>query len=93
MKISYDPAKRAATLTERGLDFEDAPIVFAGPIYTKTDSRFDYNETRYQTVGTLGDRMVLIVWTPREKNTRHIISMRKCNDREQKAYQERLGKS
>ena len=61
MQISYDPAKRAATLTERGLDFEDAPIVFAGQNYTKIDDRFDYGETRYQTVGILGDRMVLIV--------------------------------
>jgi uncharacterized DUF497 family protein len=32
MEISYDPAKRAATLEERGLDFVDAPEVFSGPI-------------------------------------------------------------
>jgi hypothetical protein len=30
MGITYDPDKRARTLQERGLDFEDAPIVFAG---------------------------------------------------------------
>lgn len=30
MRISYDPAKRQRTLDERGLDFEDAPTVFAG---------------------------------------------------------------
>ena len=32
MKITYDPAKRAKTLEERGLDFEDAAVVFAGPM-------------------------------------------------------------
>jgi uncharacterized protein len=33
--------------------------------------------------------MVMIVWTPRD-NTRHVISMRKCNDREKEIYQERF---
>jgi uncharacterized DUF497 family protein len=30
VEISYDAAKRDKTLAERGLDFEDAPPVFAG---------------------------------------------------------------
>jgi uncharacterized protein len=34
MKITFDPAKRAKTLKERGLDFECAPEVFSGPTVT-----------------------------------------------------------
>ncbi len=30
MRILYDPGKREKTLAERGLDFEDAAIVFQG---------------------------------------------------------------
>jgi uncharacterized protein len=30
MDISFDPAKRDKTLAERGLDFADAGLVFAG---------------------------------------------------------------
>jgi hypothetical protein len=30
MQILYDPGKRDKTLVERGLDFEDAAIVFQG---------------------------------------------------------------
>ena len=30
MRITFDPAKRDATLAERGLDFADAAIVFSG---------------------------------------------------------------
>jgi uncharacterized protein len=30
MKITFDPAKRAITLSDRGLDFADAAEVFAG---------------------------------------------------------------
>jgi uncharacterized DUF497 family protein len=90
VKITFDPAKRQAVLSERGLDFADASIVFAGPTMTVQDVRHDYGETRLQTVGFLGGRMVMVVWTPRDE-ARHIISMRKCNDREKAIYQKRFG--
>ena len=41
MGISYDPAKRATTLEERGLDFVDVPEVFSGPAFELVDYRFD----------------------------------------------------
>jgi uncharacterized protein len=89
VKITFDPAKRQAALGERGLDFTDASIVFAGPTITVEDTRRDYCETRFQTVGFLVDRMVMVVWTPRDE-TRHVISMRKCNEREKAIYQKRF---
>jgi len=90
VKITFDPAKRQTTLRERGLDFTDASIVFAGLTITVEDARWDYGEARFQTVGFLAERMVMVVWTPRNK-ARHIISMRKCNDREKKIYQKQFG--
>jgi hypothetical protein len=41
------------------------------------------------TYGWLGDRLVAVVWTPRD-DIRHVISMRKANDREQRRYGPRL---
>ncbi|MDB5504256.1 MAG: hypothetical protein JWR89_4158 [Tardiphaga sp.] len=90
MRITFDPAKRQAALDDRGLNFADAAIVFAGPTITIEDSRRDYGESRYQTVGFLADRMVMVVWTPRGE-ARHVMSMRKCNAREKKIYQKRFG--
>jgi len=90
VKITFDPAKRQAALRERGLNFADALIVFAGPTITVQDTRRDYGETRFQTVGFLSDRMVMVVWTPRNED-RHVISMRKCDDREKAIYQKRFG--
>lgn len=90
MEISYDPDKRTRTLAERGLDFEDAVAVFVGAAIDIIDDRRDYSEERWQTYGRLGDRLVMIVWTRRER-VRHIISMRKCNDREQKKFGRQLG--
>lgn len=92
MRITFDPAKRAATLAERGLDFFDAETVFAGPAYTVEDARFNYGEQRWITYGLLRERLVAVVWTWRG-NDRHVISMRKCNDREKRKVAHRLGES
>lgn len=91
MQITYDPAKRQKTLTERGLDFEEAPLVFSGEHFTREDDRKEYGEVRFLTVGRLRGRLVVLVWTPRGGDTRHIISMRKANEREQSYYTQYLG--
>lgn len=90
MDISFDPTKRASTLLERGLDFIDAPEVFAGHTYEWIDERFDYGEVRNVVVGRLRGRMVIVIWTP-VGSGRRIISMRKANEREQARYGKYLG--
>ena len=90
--LDYDPGKRDATLRERGLDFADASQVFSGACLTIRDDRVDYGEARFQTLGRLGDRVVMIVWTPRGE-VRRIISMRKCNAVEQDRYEHALDRS
>jgi uncharacterized DUF497 family protein len=90
VEISYDAAKRDKTLAERGLDFEDAPAVFAGKTVDYVDDRFDYAEIRWITVGLLHGRMVVVVWTARGL-VRHVISMRKANEREQEKHGRQLG--
>ena len=92
MKITFDPAKRASTLKDRGLDFADAAEVFAGKALNIPDDRRDYGETRIVTVGSLRGRMVIVVWTPRGEG-RHVISMRKANDREKTRFGQRLEES
>ena len=73
--VSFDPAKRDATLLNRGLDFADAGRLFAGRHISVTDNRRDYGEDRIITIGHLNGRCVVIVWTMRA-GTRRIISMR-----------------
>jgi uncharacterized DUF497 family protein len=87
--VSFDRAKRDATLAERGLDMARADEVFTGPTLTVVDDRRDYGEPRFITVGRLDGRMIVMVWTPRDGG-RRIISMRKANDREQELYGARL---
>lgn len=89
MKITFDPAKRAMTLADRGLDFEDAAEVFRGDTLDFPDDRRDYGELRMLTVGHLRGRMVIVVWTPRE-SARHVISMRKANAHEKARFGKRF---
>jgi uncharacterized protein len=85
MAITFGPAKRDKTLNERGLDFAEAALVLDGPIWDFQDERTEYGEERITAIGFLSERMVVIVWTQRGED-RHIISMRKANDREQRKY-------
>jgi len=82
VRLTYDPAKREKTLLERGLDFEDALIVFEGSTVEIEDTRKDYGERRIICYGRLEDRWVVVGYTPRGAD-RHVFSMRKANDREQ----------
>ena len=81
MRITFDPAKRARTLADRGLDFEDAVIIFEGTTVEVEDTRKNYGEPRIICYGLLSGRLVVIGYTPRGA-TRHIFSMRKANHRE-----------
>ena len=85
MQVTYDPAKRAKTLQERGLDFEDARSVFAGLTHEFEDTRKDYGEPRMMCVGLLQGRMVMVGFVQRGEN-RHVFTMRKCNAREITRY-------
>ena len=92
MRITYHQAKRDLTLAERGLDFADAPLLFAGDSITVVDDRWNYGELRLQTVGWLDGAVVIVIWTPRAE-ARHIISMRRCNSRERRDFQLDLDRS
>ncbi len=82
MRVTYDPVKREKALAERGLDYEDAALVFEGVTVEVEDTRKDYGEVRIICYGTLAGRMVVIGYTPRGAD-RHVFSMRKANEREQ----------
>jgi uncharacterized DUF497 family protein len=90
--ITFDPKKREWTLIHREVDFVSAAEVFAGATFTQVDERHDYGEQRLVTAGLLHGRMVIVVWTPRGED-RHVISMRKANDREKARYGHRLGEA
>lgn len=83
MRITFDPTKRDKALSERGLDFDDAELIFSGVTLEVEDTRKHYDETRVMCYGLLEGRMIVVGYTPRGAD-RHVFSMRKANEREQK---------
>jgi len=76
-------------LLERGLDFGRSVEIVAGVHFTGQDTKADYKEGRFITVGWLDDQLIVMVWTPRGE-VRRIISLRKANDREKALYTHNL---
>ena len=85
MHFEWDEQKNQINIRKHGLDFADAPAVFAGVTFTFEDDRFDYEEQRFITLGMLAGKVVVIAHTERDDKVR-IISMRKATKYEQKLY-------
>ena len=84
VKITYDPAKHAANLRDRGLSFDQAAELDWASAVVLEDTRMDYGERRFR-VGYIGERLHVLVFTPR-RNAVHVISFRRANGREIKRY-------
>jgi uncharacterized DUF497 family protein len=56
---------------------------------TAVDRRQDYGEQRHVSIGFIGDRLHVLVWTERKACSR-VISLRKANAREIKRYADQI---
>jgi len=90
MEFEWDENKRQKTLLERGIDFIDAVLVWDDPLrQERVDTRREYGETRYQTIGKSSLGILFVVYTVRAyeegRLINRIISVRpaKRNDIEQ----------
>ena len=87
VEITYDAAKNARNVEERGLSFE---LVHAFDFQTAlfvVDDRKEYGEVRYRGLGLIGERVHALVFTETPKGIR-VISFRKANRREVKSYEQ-----
>jgi len=81
MEISFDPAKNARNIAERGLNFERAAEVDFNTADVAVDARRDYGETRYVALCYLDRRLHVLCFTETATGIR-VISFRKANPRE-----------
>jgi uncharacterized DUF497 family protein len=81
MRITFDPAKNARNVAERGLPFERvADLEWETAVYEE-DTRRDYGERRIRVLARLDERLHVAVITVRGDAT-HVISLRKANRKE-----------
>ena len=86
MDISFDSAKSEKNLLARGISFELAAAFEWDSALLVQDLRKNYGERRFQALGLIGNRLHVMVFTPRA-NKAHVISLRKANKREVKRYE------
>jgi uncharacterized DUF497 family protein len=85
--IDFDPLKSATNERERGIAFERfADMDFETAIAIE-DTRKDYGERRLRVLGTIDGKLHAAVITPRGETIR-VISLRRANKREERAYAE-----
>ena len=96
MRFSWDPTKSEVNLAARAFDFAFATLIFEGPTLQTTDDRKDYGEKRIVAVGSAQGVLLTLAYTDRRAVSgeieRRIISARRSNRRERKAYREAVAK-
>ena len=85
MPISYDPAKSERDEAERGLAFDMVEKFDWSSALIVEDRRKDHEERRYQALGSIGEHLHMLVFTPRGGAV-HVISLRRANERERTRY-------
>ena len=83
--FEWDEDKRAINLAKHGVDFFDIVPMFSGRFSEDPDDRRDYGEIRIRCLGEMNGRVFAVAYVWRGE-TRRIISARKANAREQRAY-------
>ena len=92
MRFSWDSEKSDVNFQERGFDFAFASLIFEAPTLEREDTRRDYGERRIIAIGLAAGLELTICYTDRldagSVVDRRIISARRSNRRERKAYRE-----
>lgn len=94
MEFEWDENKRQKTLLERGIDFIDAVLIWDDPCrQERRDTRSEYGEVRYQTIGKVSLGILFVVYTTRfyedGKPVNRIISVRPAKKKDIEQYEKR----
>ncbi|MCX8503891.1 MAG: BrnT family toxin [Alphaproteobacteria bacterium] len=83
--ISFDPAKDVLNQEKHGTSLSEAEHLVWEEALMSEDRRKAYGEKRMIAIAPMGRRLFVAIYTDRG-SYRRIISLRKANDREIKAY-------
>jgi uncharacterized protein len=87
LNLEWDDTKNRTNIRKHGIDFADATQMFEGFLLTLPDTREDYGEERWQGVGTIQGRVVVIVFSQPRPDTIRVISLRKASRHERKQFE------
>ena len=83
----WDEAKRQANLRKHGVDFAEVEGFLWEYSISSEDRLGEYGEQRMVSIGPIGLRLYVLVWTARGDLVR-VISLRPANGPERKRHEE-----
>ena len=93
--FSWDETKNKINQQKHGLSFETAKLVFFDALHLSRQDRIENGEVRWQTLGTVGDMVLVLVahtWQHEATGQEHIriISARLATKLERKIYEQNI---
>jgi len=90
-EFEWDAVKAAKNLKKHGVSFNTAALAFADPFVLTYQDRIEDGEMRWQTLGFVNDKLLLLVaHTVKDENDTEIIriiSAREANKVERRRYE------
>ena len=94
-RFKWDEAKNRRNIRKHGLSFSTAAKVFELPHLVHLDTREDYGEDRWITIGFIGLLVCVVVYTDcidaYGNRIIQIISARKATRHERERYEKKIG--
>ena len=91
MEYEFDEQKSRENMEQRGFDFDFAARIFDHAYIEWEDTRQNYGEPRFITLGSIDDEIFVVVYTWRG-GRRRIISARRANRKERDVYRKAQAK-
>jgi uncharacterized DUF497 family protein len=91
MRFEWDETKRRANIRKHGVDFVRAALIFENAVLTRRDTRRDYGEDRYISLGMIETECSVLVWTERQES-RRIISAWKGGQDDREEFRKRISR-
>jgi uncharacterized DUF497 family protein len=86
----HDPKKRKTNLRKHKVDLAQCYEAFDAPMLTLEDTREDYGEQRFVSLGLARGKIVVLVWVDGADDPR-LISCREAEPHEEEAYFREFG--
>jgi uncharacterized protein len=85
MQFIWRAQKYLENIEKHQVDFVVAVLIFESDTFTEEDTRHDYGEKRYRSIGAVGEEFFVVVFTERDGKL-HIISARRGGRRDRRRY-------
>ena len=92
MQYEWDENKNTSNMNKHNISFEEAILIFDGPVLTYIDDRKEYLETRERSIGSIKEIVVAVVVHTKRNSRIRIISARTANNKERETYNDYIKK-